>query len=164
MPKFFGKYRGKVETNEDPLGLGRLQVSVPAVLGEGTRAWAMPCVPYAGNGVGLFLIPPVGGNLWVEFEAGETDFPIWVGCFWSEGEVPVDPAEPTQRALKTDGLSLLVDDQSGGSVTLTVGSPIADTEVSIVIDSNGVVLETGNGKIEISSSQVAINGDGLVVK
>lgn len=164
MPKFFGKYRGKVAANQDPLGLGRVQVSVPAVLGEGTNAWAMPCVPYAGKGVGLFLIPPVGGNLWVEFEAGESDFPIWAGCFWSDGEVPVDPADPTRRAFKSDGVSLLIEDENGGSVKLTVGSPIADTEVSVVIDSNGVVVQTGNGKIEVTSSQVAINGDGLVVK
>ena len=164
MPKFFGKYRGKAEANEDPLGLGRLQVSVPSIMGEGTRAWAMPCVPYAGDGVGLFLIPPVGANLWVEFEGGDTDFPIWSGCFWSDGEVPADPAEPTQRVFKADGVSLVIDDQNGGSVTLTVGSPIADTEVSVVIDSNGMVVETGSGKIEVSSSQVAINSDGLVVK
>ena len=164
MPKFFGKYRGKVEANEDPLGLGRVQVSVPSVLGEGTLGWAMPCVPYAGPGVGLFLIPPVGANVWVEFEAGDTNFPIWVGCFWSEGEVPADPAEPQFRVLKLDGLSLVVEDDSGGSVALTVGDPIAGTEVSVVIDDNGIVMETGSGKIAITSSDVAINDDGLVVK
>lgn len=164
MPKFFGKYRGKVEDNQDPLGLGRVQVSVPAVLGDGTLAWALPCVPYAGPGVGLFLVPPVGAKAWVEFEAGDTNFPICAGYFWSDGEVPVDPADPTTRAFKCDGLSLIVKDDSSGSIELKVGSPIASTEVSIVIDSNGVVMETGSGKLAITSSQVAINDDGLVVK
>ena len=56
---FFGKYRGKVVNNLDPMQLGRVQVSVPAILGEGRMSWAMPCTPYAGSGVGFFAIPPV---------------------------------------------------------------------------------------------------------
>lgn len=164
MARFFGKYRGKVEDNADPLGLGRVQVSVPSVLGEVTRAWAMPCVPYAGPGVGLFLVPPIGANVWVEFEGGESDFPIYAGCFWSEGEVPADPAEPQMRVFKCEGVSLTIEDADGGRVELQVASPIADTPVSIVIDSGGVVIETGSGKVEIKSDQVAINGDALVVQ
>lgn len=96
MPKFFGKYRGKVESNEDPLGLGRVQVSVPSVLGEGTRAWAMPCVPYAGAGVGVFLIPPAQANVWVEFEAGDPAFPIWAGASGRRARSPSIP--PNRRS------------------------------------------------------------------
>ena len=92
MTEFFGKYRGKIENNIDPMLQGRVQVSVPAVLGDGSLAWAMPCVPYAGSGVGLFMIPPVGTNIWVEFESGNPDYPIWAGCFWGTGEAPAQPA------------------------------------------------------------------------
>jgi hypothetical protein len=74
MPEFFGKYRGKVENNVgkvennvDPMQMGRVQVSVPAVLGGGRLAWAVPCVPYAGPGVGFFADPPRGDNVCVEF-------------------------------------------------------------------------------------------------
>lgn len=70
MNQFHGKYRGKVLKNQDPLSLGRLQVSVPAVLGEGSLSWAMPCVPYAGKDVGFFMLPSEGSNVWVEFEGG----------------------------------------------------------------------------------------------
>ncbi len=73
---------------------GRIQVSAPAVLGGTHARWAMPCVPYAGPGVGLFAIPPVGANVWVEFEGGDLDYPIWTGCFWGIGEVPAVPAVP----------------------------------------------------------------------
>lgn len=66
--------------------------------------------------------------------------------------------------FKCDGLALLIDDADGGSVELTVSAPIADTDVSVVIDGSGVVIETGSGKIEVKSDQVAVNGDGLVVK
>ena len=68
--QFFGKYRGRVEKNVDPERLGRLQLSVPVVLQDVSTGWALPCVPYAGPGVGLFAIPPVGASVWVEFEGG----------------------------------------------------------------------------------------------
>jgi len=164
VPDFFGKYRGKVVNNQDPQGLGRVQVSVPAVLGEGGLAWAMPCVPYAGPGVGLFLVPPVDANVWVEFEAGKTNFPIVSGCFWSEGELFADPPEPHVRAFKSDGVSLTIDDQSGGRVELSVSGAIVGTDVRIVIDAEGVVIETGQGKLAIGTTEVAINRDGLVVR
>jgi uncharacterized protein involved in type VI secretion and phage assembly len=98
--RYYGKYRGKVESNLDPLGLGRVQVSVPAVLGDATQAWAMPCVPYAGKGVGLFMVPPVGALAWVEFEAGDPDYPILAGCFWGQGEPPMPAPGPQQVAQK----------------------------------------------------------------
>ena len=86
--KYFGKYQGRVTDNLDPKHLGRIQVSAPSVLGAGRKSWAMPCVPYAGKGVGLFAIPPIEANVWVEFEGGDLDHPIWSGCFWGTGEVP----------------------------------------------------------------------------
>ena len=94
MKRYFGKYRGKVEYNLDPQQLGRVQVSCPAVLGEGSLSWAMPCAPYGGAGVGFFAIPPTGANVWVEFEGGDPDYPIYSGCFWGLGEVPASPAVP----------------------------------------------------------------------
>jgi uncharacterized protein involved in type VI secretion and phage assembly len=84
MP-YYGKYRGKVENNIDPMQMGRVQVSVPAVLGESTLGWAMPCSPFAGSGVGFFAVPPTGANVWVEFEGGDPDFPIVAGGFWGTG-------------------------------------------------------------------------------
>src|SRR5690606_17040950 len=113
MRSFFGKYRGQVANNVDPMMLGRVQVSVPAVLGEGSLSWAMPCTPYAGNGVGFFAVPPNGANVWVEFEGGDPDYPIWSGCFWGTGEVPAQPALPFVKVLQTDNIMLKLDDTPG---------------------------------------------------
>ena len=85
----FGKYRGQVTDNADPTGRGRVKVRIPSVLGD-NDVWAMPCVPYAGAGVGFYCMPEPGTNVWVEFEAGDSSFPVWTGCFWGDGELPDD--------------------------------------------------------------------------
>src|SRR3954453_13573302 len=87
--KYFGKYRGTVISNIDPLQTGRLIVQVPDVLGLIPSSWAMPCVPLAGIQMGVYLVPPVGAGVWVEFEQGDPSYPVWVGGFWgSVAEVP----------------------------------------------------------------------------
>jgi Type VI secretion system/phage-baseplate injector OB domain len=113
--RFYGKYRGLVVNNLDPLGRGRLQALVPEVLGETPSTWALPCAPYAGTGSGLFTIPPVGAGVWIEFEAGDVSRPIWSGTWWAAGEVPMDekgaPAQPTTKILRSDfGLIIALDD------------------------------------------------------
>ena len=85
---FYGKYRGTVTENSDPSMLGRIRAKVQDVLGSNDSGWALPSLPYAGKGVGLFLVPPVGASVWIEFEHGDPDYPIWSGCFWATGEVP----------------------------------------------------------------------------
>src|SRR5438128_6963377 len=88
---YFGKYRGLVVDNQDPLSQGRIQVRVPAVLGD-KALWALPCTPYAGANIGFFALPPKNANVWVEFEGGELNHPIWAGCFWDRNELPSEAA------------------------------------------------------------------------
>jgi hypothetical protein len=157
MTQFFGKYRGKVENNLDPMQQGRLQVSVPAVLGEGRLSWAMPCVPYGGSGVGFFALPPVGANLWVEFEAGDTDYPIWSGCFWGIGEVPAVPAVPQLKVLKTDGITLTLSDLPGaGGFTLEVGPPAVPVPLKLVFNASGVELSGGPASLKLSPTSIGL--------
>jgi Type VI secretion system/phage-baseplate injector OB domain len=160
MTLYFGKYRGKVENNIDPLGLGRIQVSVPRVLGRGKQAWADPCVPYAGDGVGLFAIPPNKASVWVEFEGGESDSPIWTGCFWERGQAPAKPAVAEVTTLKTKSCTLTLSELPGpaGGITIeTAGMKIALTSAG---------LEINNGKggvIKLTGKQVSVNDGALEV-
>ncbi len=160
MPQFFGKFRGKVENNVDPMQLGRIQVSVPAVLGDGTLSWAMPCVPYAGPQVGFFAIPPRDANVWVEFEGGDPDYPIWSGCFWGVGEVPALPALAEMKVIKTDGLTLTLSDLPGiGGITLETSSG-----QKITLTAMGVEIDNGQGaKIALTGPQVSVNNGALDV-
>ena len=87
--RFFGKYRGVVLNNVDPLQTGRLQIQVPDVSGLLPITWAMPCVPIAGIQNGMVALPIIGSGVWVEFEQGNVDYPVWTGCFWgSAAEIP----------------------------------------------------------------------------
>jgi len=144
-PRFYGKYRGKVENNIDPLFQGRVQVSCPAVLGDGTLSWAMPCTPYGGPGVGLFAIPPNGANAWVEFEGGDPDYPIWAGCFWGALEAPVTPALPQTKVFKTDFITLTLNDLPGvGGFKLDVMPPAVATPLSMSFDASGISISNAS--------------------
>jgi hypothetical protein len=155
MTKYFGKYRGKVENNVDPLQLGRIQVSVPAVLAEGALSWAMPCVPYAGPSVGFFAIPPVSANVWVEFEGGDPDYPIWAGCFWGTGEVPATPAIAEVKVFKTEYINMVLSDVSGaGGFTLEISPPAVNTPMKMVFDTSGIEIDNNPANMVMTQDKI----------
>ena len=93
--RYYGKYRGVVTDIDDPDTRCRIKAKVPAVLHEAESYWAMPVLPFAGDGHGFVMLPKVGAGVWIEFEAGDPDYPILAGCFWGAGEVPASPAVPS---------------------------------------------------------------------
>jgi uncharacterized protein involved in type VI secretion and phage assembly len=168
--RYFGKYRGVVTDTEDPTRRGRLRVRVPAVL-DTLEVWAMPCVPYAGDGVGFFALPPVGSGVWVEFEGGDPSFPIWAGCFWADGEAPGD-ATASVKVWTTGAFTIRVDDDAGtlevekhdGSV-LTVADDITNESggSTLTIGSGGVTAEAGASRSELSNAGFDVNNGALNV-
>jgi len=160
-PPFYGKFRGKVTDNQDPRSQGRVRVKAPDVYGEEVSGWAMPAVPYGGKGVGLFLIPPADASVWVEFEHGDPDYPVWAGCFWAEGEVPAAPAAPEMKVLKTETATITVDDTAGsGGVTIETKDGM-----KIKIDSAGIEINNGSGaSVKLKSAKVSINDNALEVE
>lgn len=157
MPNY-GKYRGKVVDPIDPLQLGRIVALVPAI-SEMPLTWAMPAMPYAGPGVGFFAIPPLGANVWIEFEAGDVDYPIWSGCFWWEqGDVPAEPAVPTTVMLKTALGTLSIDDLNA-ALTLSLGA-----SMSLVMDATGITLSLNDARITLTQEAITIRyGAGSIV-
>ncbi|HEU0083166.1 MAG TPA: phage baseplate assembly protein V [Bradyrhizobium sp.] len=160
MKQFWGKYRGVVLDNEDPLMLGRLQVSAPQVLGEVLTAWAMPCVPYAGIQVGFCMLPPVGAAVWVEFEGGDLDYPIWSGCFWREGERPVEAELSTMRMIQTSSCKFILNDLAAeGGFTLSVMDPAVAVPITISGSSTGLLITLAEVSIDMSEKGVTIMAD-----
>jgi len=137
-----GKYRGVVLANTDPLSLGRIQATVPEVLGEVSTGWATPCAPYAGPGAGLLTVPPVGAGVWIEFEGGDVSRPIWSGCYWGAGEPPMappgSPSVPTTKIWRSEfGLSIVLDD---AQQTITVSDATATNQVVVSVPSGTVTI------------------------
>ncbi len=162
--QFLGKYRGVITNNIDPLLLGRVQVSVPAVLGGGQLSWAMPCTPYAGVQVGLFLVPPIGANVWVEFEAGDPDYPILAGCFWAAGEVPASPAIPEMKVFKTDCITLILSDVPGaGGFTIEANPPAVPAPLKMVFNASGIEVTHGSASVKLTPVSVSVNNGALEV-
>jgi uncharacterized protein involved in type VI secretion and phage assembly len=163
-PLFFGKYRGKVENPADLKGLGRIQVSVPDVLGDGKMAWAMPCLPGAGPSVGFYAIPPKDAKVWVEFERGDPDYPIWSGGYWDEGKAPAPPG-PTgfmTKVWKGENFSLEILDMPGATkMTLTVKT--ASGEAKIEAAPAGMTISFGAASVKLAMDGVSINGSNLKV-
>lgn len=150
--RHFGKYRGTVVDTNDPTGRGRLQVQVPAVMGE-KAMWAMPCVPYAGNRLGLFALPPVGTAVWVEFEAGHLNQPIWTGCFWLDQEIDSSDATESVFFLKTPGLTLRVDNDTGEVlIESSAGARITLSQQGISIEANQIDLKAGGASASLGSA------------
>ncbi len=141
--RYFGKYRGTVTDNNDPTSRGRIKVRVPAVLG-GLEVWAMPCTPYAGDGMGFYAQPETGTGIFVEFEAGDPSYPIWTGFFWADNQLPKNEsgagATPPLKIIRTrQGLMVTLDDD-GQKISLS--------------DENGNNMLT----IEVQQSKITVKG------
>lgn len=151
---YFGKYRGKVLDNIDPMIMGRLLVAVPNVPMNEVN-WAMPCVPYAGPQVGFYAMPPIGANIWVEFEGGDINYPIWVGCFWSEGEVPLE-APPETKVFKTEFNTFILDDLPDvGGMTLMSEPECLDDPCSMMFNSAGIQIEIPESSIDMTTATIS---------
>lgn len=163
---FYGKYRGVVTDNQDPFMIGRVRARVPDVMGSDESGWAMPCAPFGGRGMGFFALPTVGAGVWIEFEHGDPDYPIWSGCWWgSLAEMPptllIPPPPYNKVMIRTDGgHSITLDDTPGiGGITLQTSCG-----QKIVMNALGIQIDDGmGGSIELMGPQVSVNQGALEV-
>src|ERR1700693_609733 len=169
--RFYGKYLGLVIENIDPEQIGRVLLPLPDVLGAMPSSWAMPCVPAAGIQAGCFIVPPIGSQVWVEFEQGDPDYPIWTGGFWGlVAEVPIfaiapPPIPPGQNiVLQTTGQNMIMVSDApptpltGGIVLKSVSGAM------IVVNETGIYISNGQGAmITLTGPVVDINLGALTV-
>jgi len=165
--KYLGKFRGTVVQNVDPLQIGRIQVLVPDVSNLVPSTWAMPCLPAAGMQMGFYAVPPLGAGVWVEYEQGDADYPIWVGGFWGmAAEVPVlshlaPPLVPAITLQTTLQNGLIISDVPGPTGGIILKST---TGASIIVNDTGIYIQNGKGAaITLIGPMVDINLGALTV-
>jgi hypothetical protein len=148
VKRYYGKYRGVVLPIPDPKKMGRLMVQVSDVNGPNVTNWAHPCLPWAGIGMGALSIPLAGTKVWVEFEQGHPDYPIWVGCRWgtpldtptvAKTSVPLAPIWAVETVFQN---SLI----------------ISDTPVLPWLPKGGILLKSGVSYIAIEPTGIRIFG------
>ena len=149
--RLFGKYGGVVTDTADPQNRGRVEVRVPAVFG-GQRIWALPCVPYAGaDGAGFFAIPDNGTLVWIEFEAGNQNYPIWTGCFWPENAIAASDGKPSVKFWKTKSFMIRIDDDAGELIIeKTDGGRLTLNATDASLEANTVTQVSGAKKTSLT--------------
>ena len=167
---FVGKYRATVLNNVDPELRGRLMLTIPDVLGLVPSTWAEPCTPLAGPTgppMGVYMVPPIGAGVWVEFEQGDPNYPIWVGCRWgaqsdipplAHAGLPISPNIVMQTAGQN---TFMISDLPGPTGGLMLKST---TGASIIVNDTGIYIQNGKGaSLIMAGPTVTINNGALVV-
>jgi uncharacterized protein involved in type VI secretion and phage assembly len=168
--RFFGKYAGTVLNNIDPERRGRLLLNVPDVLSFVPSTWAEACVPLAGPTgppMGVYMVPPIGAGVWVEFEQGDPGRPIWVGCRWglasdvpplAHAGLPISPNIVLQTAGQN---SLVISDLPGPTGGIMLKSA---TGATIIVNDTGIYIQNGKGASLIMTGPTTnINNGALTV-
>ena len=166
-PKYYGIYRGTVVNNVDPLQTGRILATVPDVGGLVPTTWAMPAMPIAGKQMGVYVVPQIGAGVWVQFEAGDPDRPVWTGGWWGSvaevpvlalAGVPVDPNIVIGSALQN---TIVVSDLPGPTGGIMLKST---TGATLIVNDTGIYIQNGKGaSIVMVGPTVTINNGALVV-
>ncbi|MDQ1443863.1 MAG: hypothetical protein QOI20_327 [Acidimicrobiaceae bacterium] len=166
--QFYGKYRATVLNNIDPMGIGRIQAFVPDVSAVLPSSWCMPCVPITGVQSGIHVVPAIGAGVWIEFEQGDPDYPIWVGGFWgSRADVPAlaqagVPGSPSIVLQTQTQNTLMISDAPGPAGGILIK---ARSGASISVSDTGIIIQNGQGaSLVLQGPQVIVNLGALVVQ
>jgi uncharacterized protein involved in type VI secretion and phage assembly len=165
--RYYGKYRGTVINNVDPMMIGRIMAIVPDVSSVVPTSWAMPCFPMAGIQTGSVAVPPIGAGVWVEFEKGDPDYPIWTGCFFGTAAempalhllTPPGLSAITMQTMLQNGITITdLPGPTGGIVIKTT------TGASLIVNDTGIYIQNGKGaSIIMTGPAVTINNGALSV-
>jgi uncharacterized protein involved in type VI secretion and phage assembly len=165
--RYYGKFRGTVLNNIDPMQIGRIMAMVPDVLGITPSTWAMPCVPVAGLQTGMYSVPIIGSGVWIEFEQGDADYPIWTGAFWgTAAEVPAiaKTIPPVINGFAVQTMlqnGMVLSDVPGPTGGFMIKSA---TGATLIVNDTGIYIQNGKGaSIIMVGPSVTINQGAMVI-
>ncbi len=179
---FFGVYVGLVIDEQDPDGLGRVQVELPWTTdpdGNAYAVWARLATMMAGNNRGTWFIPEPGDEVLVSFLGGDPRHPVVTGAMWNGQDIPpetMDSNNNIRSITSRSGITITFDD-SDGAVRFTIETPggqrirCEDTPASIsmsdsngnqlTMDASGITINTP-AKFTVSAGAMAEISTGLV--
>lgn len=153
-PKAYGIYRGIVTNNQDPEGMGRIKARVSLNVNEETT-WAMPCLPSPFHQ----FIPNVGDLVWIMFEGGNIDQPVYMGYWWPIGKIP-DPDVSQRYIYNKDGTILrVVPGQFEIESNLLVTNNV--TVNKDIIAKNSIIVGQGSKPVARVGDKVKVNIGGV---
>jgi len=153
---FFGKYRGVVTNIDDPNNQCRIKARLEDPLQGQETGWALPVAPFAGDGHGMVMLPKVGSGVWIEFEAGQLQNPIWSGGWWASGQRPDPQGEQVRVIVSEHGHKLILDDAQD-ELRLVHGSSTEASPLEIKLTGSDIVLSCGLCEIKISADNISLN-------
>jgi hypothetical protein len=169
--KYYGKYAAIVADNKQLTAhsehRGYLTVDIPGLLEEapptGSANRPLKVTAQPSFLPGFFFVPEVGAQVWVEFVAGDINWPIWTGVWYPKDLTPatVDGQRPTldQKVIRTkSGQVIQLEDTDKGERTVirdekndnrvTLSKDLLKLEGAgnvVTMDTNGIALTDANG-------------------
>lgn len=144
--RYYSSYRGFVVDNDDPLNLNRVKIILPTINHlDKTGRWSYPKQSWGGNNYGSNILPSIGDMVWVEFEHGDLNFPLWGFASYGENEKPKEFDSPKKYGFKTpSGHIIIIND--------------IEDEQSILVKHNNLkeYIELLKEKIELEASKIAL--------
>jgi len=149
--------RAVVTDNQDLTTQGRVQLRIPTM--PGLEPWAAVCAPFAGDGHGMVMLPAVGSGVWIEFEAGNIDNPIWTGGWWASGQRPA-PEGATVRIIVSEHGHKLIFDDDADEVKIVHGTGLSPT---ITLTGTDITLTCGACEIKLTNESISLNNGQIKV-
>jgi hypothetical protein len=128
--------------------------------------------------MGTFMLPQIGSGVWIEFEQGNPDYPIWTGGYWGlAAELPLaalagNPAAPSlifqstlQNAVMISDLPPTPPPPVMPPVPTTGGIILRSTTgASIVVNDAGIFISNGKGAIiQMLGPNSLVNNGALMI-
>lgn len=160
-------YRGFVVENKDPKKLGRCKIQIPSI--HGGDAIPPNYLPWArgvsniviGETKGSSSIPDIGDIVWVLFEGGDDDYPVYLGGMQGTKDTPIKLEEVV---LYQEKGNKIVYNRESHVFTIAIGDNIISVGDSIHISGGPINIDSSvsiSGTVNISGS-LFVNGELIV--
>jgi len=164
LGRYYGNYRGFVLSNEDPLKMGRLQLRLPHLNPnvKDDETWAWPISSWGGKDYGIQLLPQKGDMVWVQFENGDADYPLWQHAGYSKEELPLEFKTPNHYGFKTPSGSLILINDNKDEEEIFIKHTNNDEWIKIIKE--GLELQAKLIKLGNQGEEWAAMGETLLSK